>query len=183
MQMVSKAARRYANALLETAISEKSLKETEEDMLFVKKTIEDSADLKIFLRSPVIKKAIKLNALEAIFGGKVQASTLTLIRILSEKGRENLLLDICTAFLALHKKHHGIVDVDVQTAFTLTDDQTGHLHRTLESVTGKKVDLYVTLVKELKGGLTVRIDDTVIDGSVKYKLNRLKEKFTAATVE
>lgn len=181
--MVSKAARRYANALLETAVGDSSLEQTKEDMLMIQNTLRNSEELRVFLRSPVIKKAVKKNALEAIFKDKIQEQTFSLIEILSEKGREDLLLEISTGFMDLYNEHHGIIEVDVQTAFDLTDDQKDSLQKTLEFTTGKKVQMNVTTNEDLIGGLTVRIDDTVINGSVKYKLRQLKDKFTAATVE
>lgn len=183
MQMVSKAARRYANAFLEMAVSQNTLEKIKDDILTIQSTIEGSKELKLFLRNPIIKKVTKLDALEAIFGNKVQDHTMSLIHILSEKGREDLLLDITKAFIAFYKIHHGIIDVDVRTAFDLTDDQIGKLQKALESSTNKKVEMDIAVDKDLIGGLTVRIDDTVYDGSVKYQLGKLKEKFTAATVE
>lgn len=181
--MVSKAARRYANALLETAVGDSSLEQIKEDMLMIQNTLRNSEELRVFLRSPVIKKAVKKNALEAIFKDKIQEQTFSLIEILSEKGREDLLLEISTGFIDLYNEHHGIIEVDVQTAFDLTDDQKDSLQKTLEFTTGKKVQMNLTTNEDLIGGLTVRIDDTVINGSVKYKLRQLKDKFTAATVE
>lgn len=181
--MVSKAARRYANAFLETALDQNSLEKTKEDMLFILKTVGDSNELRVFLRSPVIKKSVKKDALEAIFADKVQPLTMSLIHILSEKGREDLLYQISNGFLDRYNVHHGIIEVDVQTAFELTGEQKNSLQKSLESSTGKKVQMNITIDEDLIGGLTVRIDDTVVDGSVKYKLSQLKDKFMAATVE
>ncbi|MEX0904318.1 MAG: ATP synthase F1 subunit delta [Balneolaceae bacterium] len=181
--MVSKAARRYAHAFLETAIEQGSLEKVREDMLFIQNTIGDSSELKIFLRSPVVKKSVKKSALEAIFSGKVQQLTMDLISILSEKGREDLLYEICDGFFDQYNVHHGIIEVDVQTAFDLKSNEKDSLQKILEKNTGKKVQMDITVDESLIGGLTVRIDDTVIDGSVKYKLSQLKDKFIAATVE
>lgn len=181
--MVSKAARRYANAFLKTAIEKESLEEAKKDMLFITNTIQDSSDLKVFLRSPVIRKSVKNDALEAIFKDNVDGLTMNLINILSEKGREDLLFSVGKGFLEQYNLYKGIIVVNVKTAFELAEDQKALLKSTLESDTGKKVQLNITVDERLIGGLTVRIDDTVIDGSVKYKLSQLKDKFTAATVE
>lgn len=181
--MVSKAARRYANAYLKTAIEKDSLEEVRKDMLFITNTIQDSSELSVFLKSPIIKKSVKKSALEAIFKDKVGELSVNLINILSEKGRENLLYGVGKGFMELYNSYKGIIVVDVRIAFELPDDQKALLQSALESDTGKKVQMNVTVDESLIGGLTVRIDDTVIDGSVKYKLSQLKDKFTAATVE
>ncbi len=181
--MISKAAGRYARAILDIAVETDSLEKEKQDMQFINHTIESSRDLKLFLQSPLIKKAVKINVLKEIFEGKVQQSTMNLMILLAEKSREKLLLDITKAFMSLYKKHHGIIDVDVETAFELDQNQKEKLVQVLESATGKKVQMEIQLREELMGGLTVRIDDTIINGSVKYKLSQLKESFTAATVE
>lgn len=178
--MVLKAARRYANALLVTAIEQEILEEIKGDMLLIKQTISDSSDLRLFLKSPIIKKEVKKAALDEIFGNKIQKLTSNLISILSVKGRENLLAGITQSFVELYNVHHNIIEVDVETAFELAQDQISRLHKELETVTGKTVLLKIQTNSDLIGGLTVRIADTVFDGSAKYKLNQLKEKFTTA---
>jgi F-type H+-transporting ATPase subunit delta len=180
--MVSKAARRYANALLVTAIEQDILEKVKEDTDLIRGTIKASSELRLFLRSPIVKPEMKRAALDEIFEGKIQQLTNNLIGILSEKGREDLLAGICDGFIDLYNKHHNILEVDVATAFELADDQQSSLLKELQAVTGKTVHLTVVKNEDLIGGLTVRIADTVIDGSARYKLNQLKEKFTTTAV-
>lgn len=181
--MIPKAAGRYASALLNIALEKDSLKSVYEDMLFLQETIGNSRDLQLFLKSPLIKKAVKINALDEIFGNKISDLTKNLLHLLSDKSREKLLYDITRAFVVLHKAHHGIIDIDVESAFELDKSQIDDLKAKLEKSTGKTVEMNVSVNEELIGGLKVRIDDTVIDGSVKHKLSQLKEDFKAATVE
>ncbi|WP_069132436.1 ATP synthase F1 subunit delta [Rhodohalobacter halophilus] len=181
--MIPKAAGRYASALLKTALEKDILDTVYGDMLLLQETIDNSRDLQLFLKSPLIKKAVKISAMDEIFGDKISDLTKNLLHLLSEKSREKLLHDITRAFVALHKAHHGIIDIDVESAFELNEDQVDELKSKLEKSTGKTVDLHVSVNEELMGGLKVRIDDTVIDGSVKHKLSQLKEEFKAATVE
>lgn len=181
--MIPKAAGRYASALLETALENDTLETIHEDMLFLQETIDNSRDLQLFLKSPLIKKAIKISAMDEIFGDKVSEMSKNLFHLLLEKNREKLLHDITRAFVTLHKFHHGIIDIDVESAFELDKSQINELKSKLEKSTGKTVDLHISVKEELMGGLKVRIEDTVIDGSVKHKLSQLKEDFKAATVE
>jgi F-type H+-transporting ATPase subunit delta len=106
-----------------------------------------------------------------------------LFKLVIEKRRENLLDQIATSFLNLYNKHAGIIEIDVQTAFSLTDDQHSALKASLEKTTDNKVVLGVNVDPELIGGLSVRIDDTVIDGTVKHQMRRLKSLFTEPVKE
>jgi len=181
--MISKAAKRYAKALIDIGIQSNKLDEIKEDMMLLDQSIEESRDLKLFLKSPLIKKAIKNSALKEIFEGKVQQITMNLIELLVEKNREQLLHDITASYVLLYKKHHGIIDVEIRSAFELDDQETNKLKNILESYTGKTVQMDLSVHKELLGGLTVRIDDTIFDGSVKHKLSQLEKSFAAASVE
>ncbi|MDX1590568.1 MAG: ATP synthase F1 subunit delta [Balneolaceae bacterium] len=178
--MVSKAARRYANALIVTAIEQDLLEEIKEDMQLIHQTISDSSELTLFLKSPLIKNDVKKSALESIFEDKINNLTSNLISILSDKSRENLLFGISEGFMELYNDHHNIIEVDVKTAFDLDDKQKKSLISELEKVTGKTIEMRIEKNEDLIGGLSVRIEDTVYDGTAKYKLNQLKHKFTTA---
>lgn len=178
--MVSKASRRYAKALLATAIEQDNMEGVYEDILFLNNTLKESSELRAFLKSPVIKPEIKKSALDEIFKKHIQDLTSSLIDVLASKGREGHLQQITEGFLALYNEYHNILEVDVKTAFEFVNGQEDDLRKELEKMTGKSVRMSVAKQENLIGGLTVRIADTVYDGSAKYKLNQLKDKFTAA---
>ncbi len=85
--------------------------------------------------------------------------------------------DICRDFIQLYNQHMGIIQVDVSTAFKLDNDQIELLKDKLVQSTGKKVEMDIHLRPDLIGGLVVKIDDTVIDGSIKHKIRKLKNQF------
>jgi len=175
--MISKAARRYAKALLQSALEQDILDDVEKDMRFILHTVRDSRDLVLFLKSPIIKTEDKQEVLARIFNDHVSGETTSLLQLLSEKNREELLGDICTGFIDLYNQHYGIIQVDITTAYQLSSAQRDDLHEALESSTGKKVEMDVTIDTDIMGGVIVRIDDTVLDGSVKYKIRKLKNQF------
>ena len=88
--LVSKAAKRYATALLESADEQNSIENTLKDIHLIKETIEGSKELRIFLKSPVVKPADKRNALSSIFDGKVSKEVSQFIVLLTNKGREDI---------------------------------------------------------------------------------------------
>lgn len=154
-----------------------------DDMLMISNTLESSKELRRFLNNRIVNYSQKKAALESIFAKHVDKSTFNLIYLLLEKKREGILKDITGNFLSLYNLHHGIIEATIYSANELDDKQKSALIKQLESSTGKNVKISTKIDSDMIGGLMVRIDDTVIDGSVKYKLNQLKEKFTSAAVD
>lgn len=179
--MISKAARRYAKALLQSALDQDILDDVEKDMRFILKTLQDSRELVVFLKSPIIKTEDKQEVLSKIFDEHISGETKSLLRLLSEKNRENLLDDISQGFFQLYNQHEGIIQVEVTTAYELSNSQRDDLRKALASSTGKKIEMNVTVNEDIIGGIIVRIDDTVLDGSVKHKIRKLKKQFAVGT--
>ncbi|SHE40098.1 ATP synthase F1 subcomplex delta subunit [Fodinibius roseus] len=179
----TKAARRYATALLEVAKERNELDEILDDITLIRNTMEDSKELGTFLKSPIIKFDDKVAVLDELFFDNLQEATRLFIKLLARKDRINLLEDVVNAFVAKYKEHAGIITIDVFVAEELNEEQRESLHRTLEKKTQKNVDLNLTLDESLKGGMAVRIDDTVIDGTVKHQLAKLEESLLSTAVE
>lgn len=181
--MISKVARRYASAYLQTVLQLSKLKQAKEDMLFIEATTSGSKDLQLFLKSPIVKSDDKKEALETIFESHVTKESFSLINLLVHKGREGLLNEISREFLNLYNLHEGIVEVDVTTASTLSEDQKKELLKSLENKTGKTIKMNLSVDESIRGGVIIKIDDTVIDGSVKHKISQLKNQFAVSTAE
>lgn len=178
-----KAARRYANALLELADERDEVEPILEDIQYIHKTLEDSRELVVFLKSPIINFDEKNKALQTIFFDNLEEATKLFIKLLTRKERVNLLDQIAEAFIERYKEYAGIITVNVFTARPLKENQHKALHKELEEITQKTVDMNITVDEDLKGGLAIRIGDTVIDGTVKHKLEELEESMLAATFE
>jgi len=180
---ITKAARRYATALLELAKERDELESILEDMEFIYNTLEDSRELVVFLKSPIIKFDDKISVLDELFSSEIQEATKLFMKLLAKKERVNLLDQISEAFIEKYKQLAGIITIEVYVAHELSEEQRNELHKTLEEKTQKTVELNITQDESLKGGMAIRIDDTVIDGTVKHKLEELEESFLAATLE
>lgn len=181
--LVSKAARRYATALLETSKEKKVVEATFKDILFIKNTIGDSKDLRNFLSSPIISPTDKEAALVSIFGKHITKLTKEFILLISEKERTSIFQEIVYAFIEQYNKYSGIIEVEVRTAKSLDSNQIKELQKVLEKSTSKKVDMNLMEQPDLRGGLLVKIQDTVYDGTVKHKLEQLEQVFLANSVE
>lgn len=180
---ISKAARRYATALIELGRERDEMEVILDDMNFIKNTLDGSNELVLFLRSPIVKFDDKQAVLDELFGKEVSKVTRKFLVLLARKNRVSMLHQVSGAYLKLYNKYSGIIEVEVMVAGELNDSQQKELHKQLEKKTGKKVDLTIRIDESLKGGMAVRIDDTVIDGTVKHKLQELEEQLLATAAE
>ena len=171
---VSKAARRYATAMLQLAKERDEVEDIMNDMDLIRNTVSGSRELMLLLRSPIVKSSDKEQVLKKLFGERVTEPMRLFLDLLVKKDREDLIGQIAEAFIALYNDYKGIIVVEVASAQDLSDKQQADLQKSLENRTGKTVRMNLKVDESLKGGLTVRIEDTVIDGSVKNKLQELQ---------
>lgn len=179
----TKAARRYASALLDIAKEQDKVESILEDVTLIHNTLEGSRDLVLFLKSPIIKYDDKAEALKSIFSERLGDVTDRFIALLTRKNRVNLLDEVTEAFIEAYKEYAGIVTIEIFVASELKESQKDNLHEALEKLTQKKVDMNINIDESLQGGMAVRIDDTVIDGTVKHKLAKLEQSLMSTAVE
>ena len=176
MQIV-KAARRYAKALLELAVELDKLDEVRIDVEFVNSTLEDSKDLVLMFKSPIIKEDDKRAVLHRVFDEHLSDITLKFLDLLVKKDREDLVDQIFAAFVDAYNDYAGILNISVYSSASLTDKQESKLRNALKDRTGKTIKLSKQVDESLKGGIAVRIEDTVIDGTIKHKIEQLEALF------
>jgi len=172
--IITKAARRYATALLQIAEEQKIEDSVLEDMVFIKNTIESSGEFLIMLKSPVVSEDDKRAVLEQVFSKHVGDLAQNFIKLAVDKNREDILLEITHAFIEAYNEAKGIVDVEVYTAGDLAESQIRELQKSLEKYLSKTVQLSLNKKPDLRGGMAVKIGDTLIDGTVKHKLEELE---------
>jgi len=150
---------------------------TSRDLESIGRTLKASRDLRLLLASPVVSPAKKRKIIRGLFGGNVSAQIMTFLDLLIEKHREGHLSEIVDQFGLLHDEVEGIMTVDVKSAVELPASQRENLQKELERLTGKKVRLQVTIEPSIRGGLVVRVGDTVRDASVQRQLEILRARF------
>jgi F-type H+-transporting ATPase subunit delta len=173
----TRVARRYALALMTAAEGQKAIEKVAADVELLNGLVRASRDLRLLLASPVISIPRKRAVLRELLKGKVHAMTLSFVELLTSKQREALLPDIAGQFAALRDDRLGIVNVDVTSAVDLTKEQQKSLAQALEQHTKKKVRVNALLDPAVKGGLRIRIADTVVDATVAHKLQRIRQRF------
>lgn len=175
--MKSKASRRYSLALYGVAEEKAKLGEVTKDINFAINLIKDNHELELFFDSPVIPKNKKLEVVKNIFGNKLSILTMNFMNLLIERRRGALTREIFEDFIKLKKEREGIVDVKVKTSVELNDNEKANMKSKIESYTKLKGELTFEIDKSIIGGFVAKIDDTILDASIKRQLEILKNKF------
>lgn len=173
----SRAAYRYARAILETAEEHNALDRVSKDFETVENLTRESHDFLLFLRSPVINKEKKKRILADLLKNNVSDISYNFILLLISKSRENILPEIIQQFYQLRDERLGIENATVRAATPFTKEQEKQLLEHLRHLTKKQVRLHYVIDKGLTGGFAVQIGDTVWDGSIAHQLEILRERF------
>ena len=174
---MSRAAIRYAKAILETAVSTGKANQVNDDMKSIIAAVNSSADLKEFLASPIITSEVKMNVLSEVFGS-VQADTKSLFRLLQENKRFQILEAIATQFNAQFDEMNGVEVAKVTTAFPITAELEAKILAKAKSISTKKITIQNTVDPSIIGGFILRIGDKQYNASVSNRLQELKRKFS-----
>lgn len=173
-------AKRYAKALFELAREQDAVAAVENELKAVADAIEGNADLRAFLSAPNITLDKKVVLLRATFGSQVSQIVLNTICLLVERGRESEIPGVLDAYMSVAGGVLGRADAIVTSAKPLTPDQAEEIATSFAAVIGKQVRVIGQVDKSLIGGITVRIGDTLYDGSLRGKLSRLSKELQAS---
>ncbi|SHI50916.1 ATP synthase F1 subunit delta [Pseudozobellia thermophila] len=173
----SRAAVRYAKAVLDLAVEKKAADAVEKDMRSIVATVSGSKELQDLLKSPVVKAEIKNGALKAVFEG---ASEITkgLIDTLTSNKRVALLGEVALKYIILNEDLKGEGVAHVTTAVALTPELEKKVLDQVARLTGNKVTIENKVDGSIIGGFVLRVGDLQYDASIANKLNNLKLEFT-----
>lgn len=176
--MSSRAAVRYAKALLESAEASNIQELIYGDMKSVYDTIQGSRELQVTLQSPVIKVEDKQQILQKIFADSNEL-TQALINTLAANKRTQLLSGVSQSFLELYKERKGIKDAVVITAVAMTPEIENKILDKIKSLTGSDtITIKNEINPEILGGFILRVGDIQYDASIRNQFQNLKNKFT-----
>ncbi|MGL4404163.1 MAG: F0F1 ATP synthase subunit delta [Notoacmeibacter sp.] len=168
-------AARYAGSLYELAADAKSVAAVETDLGRFGAMIENSADLKRLISSPVFSGADQLAAVTAIITkAKIGGLVANFLKVVASNRRLFAVPAMIAAFREIAAEKRGEVSVDVVSAHALSAAQEKELSATLKGIAGKDVSLKVSVDPSLLGGMVVRLGSRQIDTSLKTKLASLK---------
>ena len=167
----------YAEALLAVARSEGSLAEVEDELFRFARLLEANDDLRTTLTDAALPVSRRQQIVEDLLGGRANSTTTALVSMVVGTGRSRDLPAIIDELVKLSAAEGNKEVAEVRSAVALSDDQKQRLAAALEAKTGKKVELKVVIDPTVLGGLVAQVGDTVIDGSIKTRLQQLKTAF------
>jgi len=170
-------AKRYAKALFEVALEQKQVLEVEQELRTVVIAITGDAEIGKFIESPNISEEAKQNVLRTSLDGKVSEPVLKTVLLLIERGRVELLEALLNDYVKIEGESLGIADARVYSTYALNDEEQEAVAREFGGRVNKKIRIENIVDPTLLGGLKVAIGDTIYDGSLAGKLERLEQSF------
>ncbi len=172
----------YAKALLGASENAGNTDQVLEEFdSFVDEVLDKLPRLDATLASPRTPLEAKLAMLDKAIGGKVSVTLLNFLKVVCKHRRFDVVRAIRQAAHELYNELTGHVDVRIRTAAPLDDQLCERVAGRLETVLGKKVNLAAETDADVIGGIVVRVGDTVYDGSVVGRLNRLRDEAVQKT--
>ncbi|WP_432697148.1 F0F1 ATP synthase subunit delta [Marinobacterium sp. YM272] len=174
MAELNTVARPYTKAAFEYARDKGSLDQWSTMLSTAALVVKDSAMAQV-LNNPALTSGQKAEVLISVCEEQMDDAGKNFAFLLAENQRLALLPEISLQFEQLKAAQEKSVDVDLTTAFALDDAQQQKLAQALSTKLGREVKLTSQVDKSILGGVVIRSDDLVIDGSVRARLAKLAE--------
>lgn len=167
----------YAEALFAVARAEGTLGDVEDELFRFSQTLEGSDELRVALSDPGIPASRRQQIVEDLLGGRALPTTTALVSMVVGAGRGRDLPSIIRRLVEMSAAEANKEVAEVRSAVELTADQRDRLAKALEEATGRQVEVKVIVDPSVLGGIVAQVGDTVIDGSVRSRLDQLKHAF------
>jgi len=176
------AAKRWAKALIELALENEDVsKETIlSNLIDIAEIISSSEELSTTINNPSISTEEKQIVICKIFEGKVIPLVYNFLFVLNLKKRLGILDNIIIEFQNELERLNNIIRVDVTSAIELNDDKKNEIKNKISEKLQKEVRVNYDINSEIIGGLIFNINDTIVDNSVKHKLDSLQKEIIKA---
>jgi F-type H+-transporting ATPase subunit delta len=181
MALTRSTARRYAEAAFEIAERDDSM-----DVWLAAMAVADERltlpDVARLLANPAVPATSRVEVLERILGDDVTGPARNLFALMIRRGRFELVSAVVREFRRLYARREGIVEAVVTSAIELDEAERTALHERLVAMTGSRVEMELNIDAELLGGVQVRLGDELIDGSVRGRLERMRNAFSTSAI-
>jgi len=167
----------YARAMFDVARAEGNLARIGDELYRFARALEGSDELRTALADPHLPSSRRQQIVEDLLDGRVEPATVSLVGLAVGTGRSRELPAIIDSLVQMSAEEAGSVVAEVRSAVELTDDQRQRLAAAVQQATGKQVEVKVIVDPEVLGGLVTTVGDTVIDGSVRTRLEQMKQNF------
>ncbi len=171
------ASKRYAKALIESAVESNLLEETYSEINSFKDMLKNSKQLSDYLLNPTISKEDKGNLIIKILGDDYP-NLINLVNLLTINNRLDEFENIADSFNVLYVKRKGIIEARITSAAPISNDLETEVVKYLESIKRGQINLTKKIDKRIIAGFVLDFDDTQFDASAKKKLNKMQKQLT-----
>ena len=167
----------YAEALFNVARAEANIDEVTDELFRFARVLESNDELRTTLADPHIPAALRQQIVTDVLAGKATDTTVALVGLVVGTGRVHELPGIVDELARRTATSTGAVVAEVRSAVALSDDQKARLRVAIAAQTGRDVTIRNVIDPHVLGGVVTQIGDSVIDGSVRTRLNQLRDAF------
>lgn len=168
-------ARRYAQAVFELALENRELEKWFDDLTLLSDSVSNQEFLD-FLSQPRVTNEEKIRVVRDALGDSVGPLALNLMSLLATKNIAHILPGITDQYQELLDTQQGIERAEAVTAIPLDDDEQRRVTEMLSAMSGRDVRLTTRVDAEILGGMIIRIDDRVMDGSTRSRLQAMRRE-------
>ena len=173
-----KTARKYANALLESATDAGNTSKVSANLDLILETLKINSELSNFLYSPIVKVEDKKEVIKKIFSSHIEEITLDFLYLLVDNNRLNVIEEIVECYNSENNRIENIVKPVIISAVDLDENQKVRLIEKISSKLSKNIIPEYKTDKEIIGGIIVEIGDKTIDCSLKTKFENMRKQLT-----
>ena len=170
----------YARSMLELANERNQADDIGREMAAIKEITDQNPTFAAFLADPGIGATERTATLSRVFRDRVSPLVMNFLGVLNNKGRLRLLGPIAEAYGNLLDEQQGKVEVDVTTAQRLSPEQLEQVRQRVGQALGKNAVVHQYVDENIIGGLVLRVEDRLIDASVRYQLEAMRARLLAA---
>jgi F-type H+-transporting ATPase subunit delta len=174
-------ARTYAKALFDAAKEKGRLDEVREELEAFVAALHETPELDALLRNPQLNPPAKAEALSELLKDADELVR-NFMRLIAEKGRAPMIEEIAREYEALIAAEEQILNVELTTAFELSDQEATSIVQQIEKASGRRVEAERSVDPELVGGLVLKAGSLEVDSSVRGRLNRLRRELATGSV-
>ena len=168
---------RYAKSLLIFSIEKNVLDKTFSDMSHIQNICSENKDLRLLLKSPIVKTDKKLAIFSEVFSSSISAISMTFINIITSKKREMYLEGIAESFIFLYKNYNNIETVTLTTSHPIDEKTKLEILDFVKKNGKQNIEMHQEIDDELLGGMIIRMGDKQLDASVSRNIKKLKKSF------
>lgn len=167
----------YADAAFSIARAEGALSEVEDELFRLARVYESSDELRTALSDPHLPASRRQQIVEDLLAGRASAATVAIVSLIVGAGRAADLPKIADDLVQRSAAESGQAVAEVRSAVPLSDEQLARLAEALKARTNRDIAIRNVVDPTVMGGIVTQIGDSVLDGTVRTRLNQLREAF------